>query len=62
VKNGFLSEPLPASEDIDDDIRIKTVVGYLLLQMDRDRKLTGLKAIQGKIWSNGYADGLLKGQ
>lgn len=34
---------------------------YLLWQMDRDRKATTLKAIQGQIWDVGYADGALKG-
>ncbi|HXM33602.1 MAG TPA: acireductone synthase, partial [Pyrinomonadaceae bacterium] len=30
--------------------------------MDRDRKSTGLKALQGRIWQQGYADGKLKSQ
>jgi enolase-phosphatase E1 len=34
---------------------------YLLWQMDRDRKATTLKAIQGQIWDVGYAAGELKG-
>jgi enolase-phosphatase E1 len=34
---------------------------YLLWQMDRDRKATTLKAIQGQIWDVGYAEGALKG-
>jgi enolase-phosphatase E1 len=34
---------------------------YLLWQMDRDRKATTLKAIQGQIWDVGYATGVLKG-
>jgi enolase-phosphatase E1 len=30
--------------------------------MDRDRKSTGLKSLQGKIWREGYRDGSLKAQ
>jgi enolase-phosphatase E1 len=30
--------------------------------MDRDRKLTALKALQGRIWFDGYKSGKLKGQ
>ena len=35
---------------------------YLLWQMDRDRKSTPLKTIQGQIWELGYRDGRLKGE
>ncbi len=30
--------------------------------MDRDRKSTGLKSLQGKIWEEGYRSGELKGE
>jgi enolase-phosphatase E1 len=30
--------------------------------MDRDRKSTGLKSLQGKIWEEGYRSGDLKGE
>ena len=30
--------------------------------MDRDRKSTGLKSLQGKIWEEGYGSGELKGE
>jgi enolase-phosphatase E1 len=30
--------------------------------MDQDRKSTGLKSLQGKIWEEGYRSGELKGQ
>jgi len=33
----------------------------VLWQMDSDRKTTGLKALQGKIWKAGFASGELKG-
>jgi enolase-phosphatase E1 len=32
---------------------------YLLWLMDRDRKSTALKSLQGKIWEDGYASGAL---
>jgi enolase-phosphatase E1 len=36
------------------------VQGYLVWLMDKDRKSTALKAIQGKIWKTGYTSGQLK--
>jgi enolase-phosphatase E1 len=38
---------------------IADYVGWLI---DRDRKSTGLKSLQGKIWRQGYLDGTLKSQ
>jgi len=38
------------------------VVGYLHWLMDRDRKSTGLKSLQGKIWEEGYRTGDLRGE
>ena len=35
-------------------------VEYLHWLIDHDRKSTGLKALQGKIWRQGYLDGTLK--
>lgn len=35
---------------------------YLEWLMDRDRKSTGLKSIQGRIWEEGYRSGELKGE
>src|SRR5262249_53806711 len=34
---------------------------YVYWLMDQDRKSTGLKALQGKIWQDGYARGELHG-
>lgn len=39
----------------------EAVLAHLLWQMDSDRKTTGLKALQGRVWSDGYARGELKG-
>jgi enolase-phosphatase E1 len=40
---------------------VESVIGYALWLMDRDRKSTGLKSIQGKIWEEGYKSGELLG-
>jgi len=42
------------------DTEINSIVSYLHWLIDRDRKSTGLKAIQGKIWRQGYLEGCLK--
>jgi enolase-phosphatase E1 len=38
------------------------VSAYLHWLMDRDRKSTGLKSLQGRIWEEGYRSGDLKGE
>ena len=45
-----------------DELRQATVVGYVHALMDRDRKSGPLKALQGRIWEQGYRDGELKGE
>ena len=44
------------------DAEIDSIVAYVSWLMDRDRKSTGLKSLQGKIWKQGYLDGTLKAQ
>jgi enolase-phosphatase E1 len=44
------------------DAEIDSIVAYVNWLIDRDRKSTGLKSLQGKIWKQGYADGTLKAQ
>jgi enolase-phosphatase E1 len=44
------------------DAHIDSIVAYVSWLMDRDRKSTGLKSLQGKIWRQGYLDGTLKAQ
>jgi enolase-phosphatase E1 len=39
---------------------IDTITHYIHWLIDRDRKSTGLKSLQGKIWRQGYEDGALK--
>jgi len=38
------------------------IVSYVYWLMDRDRKIGPLKALQGRIWEQGYATGALKGE
>ena len=39
-----------------------SVAAYVHWLMDRDRKSTGLKSLQGKIWEDGYRMGSLRGE
>jgi enolase-phosphatase E1 len=41
---------------------LQSIVGYVYWLMDRDRKSTGLKSLQGKIWEEGYRSGALKSE
>jgi enolase-phosphatase E1 len=45
-----------------DERRIDSAVAYLEWLMDRDRKSTALKALQGRIWETGYRAGALRGE
>jgi enolase-phosphatase E1 len=40
----------------------ESIADYIDWLIDRDRKSTGLKSLQGKIWRQGYRDGSLKSQ
>ncbi len=46
--------------DVDDHQPFGTGAEYALALMDKDRKSTGLKALQGIIWREGYGSGELK--
>jgi enolase-phosphatase E1 len=39
-----------------------SLAAYAEWLMDRDRKSTGLKALQGEIWAEGYRNGSLRGE
>jgi len=41
---------------------VAAAVAYVEWLMDQDRKSTGLKSLQGKIWEEGYRSGELKGE
>ena len=45
-----------------DASQLESVVAYLHWLMDRDRKSTPLKSLQGKVWDVGYKSGALKSQ
>ena len=40
----------------------ESIADYIDWLIDRDRKSTGLKSLQGKIWRQGYLEGSLKSQ
>ena len=44
------------------EAEIESLVAYVNWLIDRDRKSPGLKSLQGKIWKQGYVDGILKSQ
>ena len=48
--------------DAPPDAQIQSAARYVFWLMDRDRKSTGLKSLQGKIWQEGYLKGELKSQ
>jgi enolase-phosphatase E1 len=50
------AEVAPILADVPEP-RLETLLGW----MDDDRKETALKALQGRIWADGYAEGTLKG-
>jgi enolase-phosphatase E1 len=41
---------------------LESIVRYVNWLMDHDRKSTGLKSLQGKIWEEGYRSGALKSE
>ena len=45
-----------------DETSAESVAGYLIFLIDRDRKSTALKSIQGQIWRAGYESGELRGE
>jgi enolase-phosphatase E1 len=50
------ADPPPAWEEGD---RLAAATSYLLWLMDRDRKSTALKSLQGRIWDEGFRAGTL---
>jgi enolase-phosphatase E1 len=42
------------------ETEIDSLVRYVDWLIERDRKSTGLKSLQGKMWRKGYLDGILK--
>ena len=52
----------PALVEGSPDATIDSFVAYINWLMDQDRKSTGLKSLQGKVWREGYLDGSLRAQ
>src|ERR1051325_7448559 len=48
--------------EIADAFKLESIVDYVYWLMDRDRKSTALKSLQGKIWEKGYRSGALKSE
>jgi enolase-phosphatase E1 len=46
---------------MDDSVHLNQAVAYLHWLMDRDRKSTALKSLQGRIWKAGFESSALKG-
>lgn len=55
ISRGLQPPPLDGGPDTP-----LSVVPYLNWLMDQDRKSTGLKALQGKVWQKGYHSGQLR--
>ena len=49
-------------QDETSEARVKSAAAYIYWLMDRDRKFSALKSLQGKIWEAGYRSGELRGQ
>lgn len=54
VRNG--KQPPPLTDELD------SITDYVNWLINLDRKSTGLKSLQGKIWHEGYAGGTLRSQ
>jgi enolase-phosphatase E1 len=54
-------EPPPWREE-SMELTVNSIVAYVHWLIDRDRKSTGLKSLQGKIWQAGYEKGELRGE
>ncbi|HEV2829814.1 MAG TPA: acireductone synthase [Pyrinomonadaceae bacterium] len=57
-----LQPPALVGVDGPRDAEIDSMVEYVSWLIDHDRKSTGLKSLQGKIWKQGYTDGTLKAE
>ena len=51
----------PQSRSMSPALGIPRILKYIYWLMDRDRKSTALKSMQGKIWKKGFESGELKG-
>jgi enolase-phosphatase E1 len=56
------AEGAPRLQNLSPDAEIATVTEYYLWLMERDRKVTPLKTLQGLIWERGFSIGELRSQ
>jgi enolase-phosphatase E1 len=54
-------EPVPSWHDDTNGARSASMQAYVQWLMDRDRKSPGLKLLQGLIWEEAYAAGIVRG-
>lgn len=54
--------PPPWPDSVEGEQQVSGIVEYGEWLMDRDRKASGLKELQGLIWERGYQDGALRGE
>jgi 2,3-diketo-5-methylthio-1-phosphopentane phosphatase len=59
VPPGFAADPKLLS--MSPSVGIPLILRYIYWLMDRDRKSTALKSLQGKLWKAGFESGELKG-
>jgi enolase-phosphatase E1 len=65
VKQGLRPPPLRGEnrheqEEESPDVEVDSFLPYIHWLIDRDRKSTALKSLQGKLWRQGYLDGTLE--
>jgi enolase-phosphatase E1 len=61
AKDREAGQPVPIWVDTPAAVHLASVVGYMEWLMDRDRKSTALKDLQGRLWEEGYRLGELQG-
>lgn len=61
LEDGAADAPQIPDGDADAETIRDAALANVRWQMDTDRKTTGLKSLQGRIWVHGYATGELKG-
>lgn len=57
---GHFSEEQTSASTANNETTIEAISSYVFWAMDRDRKTTALKQLQGNIWRSGYQGGALK--
>ena len=61
LKNG-MEVPHIESGDCKKSEILASVIANVIWQMDKDKKITALKQLQGHMWRESYEKGVIKGQ